>query len=114
VRQNTPGDAIFALDPHYLALPGEEYHSFRALADRSSMADDIKDSAVVSQVPALAEHWQAEHDELIGWASWTHQDFVHLARTTPARWVIVAPRQADGLACPYANTTVSVCRLPPR
>jgi len=36
VRHNTPADAYFALDPRYLAAPGEGYHSFRALAERSN------------------------------------------------------------------------------
>jgi hypothetical protein len=112
VRRNTPEDAVFALDPHYLELPGEEYHSFRALAERSSLADDVKDTAVVSQVPALAEHWRVEHDEQAGWDGWTAADFARLAQRTPARWVMVAPEQAAGLDCSYANAVVSVCRLP--
>ena len=44
IRQNTPTDAYFALDPEYLAAPGEDYHSFRALAERSQLADKIKDA----------------------------------------------------------------------
>ena len=47
-------DAFFALDPEYMAAPGEDYHSFRALAERSQLADNIKDTAVVTQVPELA------------------------------------------------------------
>jgi hypothetical protein len=43
IRQNTPTDAYFALDPEYMAAPGEDYHSFRALAERSQLADNIKD-----------------------------------------------------------------------
>src|SRR5262249_46526039 len=35
IRSNTPIDAYFAMDPHYLSAPGEDYHSFRALAERS-------------------------------------------------------------------------------
>ena len=38
IRQNTPTDAYFALDPEYMAAPGEDYHSFRALAERSQLA----------------------------------------------------------------------------
>ena len=53
IRTNTPTDAYFALDPRYLEAPGEDYHSFRALAERSQMADAIKDTAVVTQVPEL-------------------------------------------------------------
>ena len=41
------------MDPNYLAAPGEDYHSFRALAERSQLADAIKDTAVVTKVPEL-------------------------------------------------------------
>jgi hypothetical protein len=111
VRDNTPVDAVFALDPGYLALPGEDNHSFRALAERSSLADDLKDAAVVSQVPSLAETWLAQHQQQTGWSHWTRSEFVHLAQTSPVKWVLVAPAQARGLTCPYVNTAVSVCRL---
>ncbi len=52
IRQNTPVTAYFAVDPYYLAAPGEDYHSFRALAERSQLADALKDSSVVTQVPS--------------------------------------------------------------
>ena len=41
-------------------LPGEDYHSFRALAERSQMADAIKDTAVVTQVPDLGPDWERQ------------------------------------------------------
>src|SRR5262249_12813944 len=39
IHDNTSTDAFFALDPHYEKLPGEDYHGFRALAERSALAD---------------------------------------------------------------------------
>ncbi len=111
IRTSTPQDAVFAMDPHYLSLPGEDNHSFRALAERSSLVDDEKDAAVVTQVPALADRWLMQHDEQAGWRGWTQSDFDRLAQTTPVRWVIVSPAQARELRCPYANATVSVCEL---
>ncbi len=39
IRQNTPTDAYFALGANYMAAPGEDYHSFRALAERSMLTD---------------------------------------------------------------------------
>ncbi len=56
IRQNTPKDAYFALDPHYMAAPDEDYHSFRALAERSALADAIKDTAVITKVPELGQY----------------------------------------------------------
>lgn len=111
VKTHTPEDAVFALDPHYLGLPGEDNHSFRALAERSSLVDDAKDAAVVTQVPRLAEVWVTQHQLQAGWSTWGRAEFHRLAQTTPARWVLVSPSQSAGLACPYSNTAVSVCRI---
>jgi hypothetical protein len=69
IRQNTPTDAYFALDPEYMAAPGEDYHSFRALAERSQLADNIKDTAVVTQVPELGEVWARQVKAQKGWAA---------------------------------------------
>jgi hypothetical protein len=42
VRTNTPKDALFALDPDYISLPGEDAQTFRAIAERSALADYSK------------------------------------------------------------------------
>jgi len=42
ISRNTPVDGEFALDPHYMELPGEDYHGFRALAERSVLADGVR------------------------------------------------------------------------
>ena len=62
-----PQDAYFALDPQYMAAPGEDYHSFRALAERSQLADAIKDTSVVTKVPELAPAWQRQVQAQKGW-----------------------------------------------
>ena len=112
IRVNTPKDAVFALDPHYLSLPGEDHHGFRALAERSSLADDEKDAAVVTEVPQIAAVWLRQRELQGGWRSWTRSDFTRLAGETPVRWIVVAPRQASGLRCPYTSEEVDVCRIP--
>lgn len=111
VRTNTPESAVFALDPNYLEILGEDHHSFQSLAERSSLVDGMKDAAVVTQVPMLAAVWVQQMNEQAGWTSWSAADFMHLSATTPVSWVVVAPAQAKGLSCPYANGTVAVCRL---
>lgn len=111
IQANTPADAVFALDPLYLDLPGEDHHSFRALAKHSSLVDDQKDAAVAVEVPSLASVWVRQRESEKGWEAWKLPDFERLARTTPVRWVVVAPRQAFGLDCPYAQANVRVCRI---
>jgi hypothetical protein len=35
IRDHTPKDAVFALDPEYLLKSGVDRHGFRAMAERS-------------------------------------------------------------------------------
>jgi hypothetical protein len=112
VREHTAADAYFALDPQYLAAPGEGFHSFRALAERSQIADGIKDTAVVTQVPSLAAAW---HDQLAaqaGWANFELADFARLKTDFGVSWVVVSNRATPGLDCRWHNGTVAVCRVP--
>ena len=44
IRENTPVDAIFALDPSHKNIPGEDTEGFRALAQRSMLADPAVDA----------------------------------------------------------------------
>ena len=112
IRQNTPRDAYFALDPNYLAAPGEDYHSFRALAERSQLADGIKDAAVVVLVPALADEWNREVEAEAGWAQFKQGDFERLKNEFGVDWVLVNSSQHLGLDCRWRNRMLSVCRIP--
>ena len=60
IREHTPKDAIFALDPEYLLKTGVDLHGFRALAERSMLADQEKDSGAASVFPELAEPWKEQ------------------------------------------------------
>ena len=112
IRQNTPVDAYFALDPSYLAAPGEDYHCFRALAERSQLADVIKDTAVVTQVPELASRWTSEVDAQEGWSSFGHEDFERLKARFGVDWVLLAYPAPDRLTCAWHNDRLSICRIP--
>jgi len=112
IRQNTPTDAYFALNPEYLAAPGEDYHSFRALAERSQLADKIKDGSVVTQVPELGEVWERQLRAQKGWTRFQLADFERLKAEFGVNWVLVAYPQPAGLACQWHNDLLSVCRIP--
>jgi hypothetical protein len=112
IRQNTPIDAYFALDPNYLAAPGEDYHSFRALAERSQLADNIKDTAVVTQVPELGPVWARQVKAQKGWSRFQLADFERLKAEFGVNWVLVSYPQPAGLACSWHNDAVSVCQIP--
>jgi hypothetical protein len=111
-RDNTPENAVFALDPRYIVLPGEDQHGFRAIARRSVLSDYYKDSGVVSLFPQLAEEWQGEQMAQQGWPRFQLTDFQRLARRYPVSWVIVEGAAPPGMNCPYRNQAVSVCHIP--
>ena len=112
IRRNTPANAYFALDPEYMAAPGEDYHSFRALAERSMMADNIKDPAMVAQVPELAPAWARQVAAAKGWSRFQLADFERLKAEFGVSWVVVSYPQPAGLDCHWHNDTLAVCQLP--
>ncbi len=111
IRQNTPADAYFALDPRYLAAPGEDYHSFRALAERSQLADALKDAAVVTQVPELGVRWAQQVDAQANWDHFQFADFERLKAQFGVDWVVVSYPAPGYLACSWHNGAVAVCQV---
>ncbi|HEY1896238.1 MAG TPA: hypothetical protein VGG62_08210 [Terracidiphilus sp.] len=111
IRRNTPKDAYFALDPNYLALPGEDYHSFRALAERSQLADAIKDTAVVTQVPKLGPAWARQVDAQAGWDHFQFADFARLREQFGVDWALVSYPPPARLTCIWHNDLLSACRV---
>jgi hypothetical protein len=112
IRQNTPTDAYFALDPEYLAAPGEDYHSFRAMAERSQLADNIKDTSVATLVPELGEVWKQQAEAQKGWTHFQLADFERLKAEFGVDWVLVSFPQPVGLNCEWHNESLSVCQIP--
>ena len=111
VSRNTPVDSEFALDPRYMELPGEDYHGFRALAERSVLADEVKDAGMVARVPSLAPRWLREVEAQRGWRGFQRPDFLHLKAEFGVDWVVLQAPGVDGLSCPYRNSQVMVCRV---
>jgi hypothetical protein len=111
VSRNTPVDGQFAIDPHYMELPGEDYHGFRALAERSVLADAVKDAGMAARVPNLAPRWLREVDAQQGWSGFRRPDFLRLKAEFGVDWVVLQAPGGDGLPCPYRNAEVLVCRV---
>jgi hypothetical protein len=111
VRDNTPNNAIFALDPNYMNIPGEDEQGFRAIAGRSSIADAVKDSGAVSMFPVIADEWWRQVQAQSGWGHFQLQDFQRLQGEYGINWVVLQQPGRLGLACPYRNEAVLVCRL---
>jgi hypothetical protein len=112
IRYNTPKSAVFALDPGYMLRPGEDMQGFRAVAERSTLADAVKDSGAVSLFPGLADEWHAEVQSERGWQHFQLADFRRLSEHYPVTWFVVQSPARAGLVCRYRNQAVTVCQLP--
>ncbi len=112
IRANTPENAYFALDPYYLEAPGEDYHCFRALAERSELADGVKDTTVVTQVPELGPIWDKQVTAQEGWQRFRLADFERLKSEFGVDWVVTGYPQPAGLECAWHNDTLAVCKIP--
>lgn len=111
VRNNTPQDAYFALDPGYVERPGEDQHGFRAFAQRGMMADFFKDAGVVTLFPSVAERWQKETRARANWNNFTLADFLKLRDDYGVTWVVLEKPMHVPLPCPYQNERIAVCRI---
>ncbi|MEO6830131.1 MAG: DUF6798 domain-containing protein [Acidobacteriaceae bacterium] len=112
IRANTPQDAVFAIDPWYMNLPGEDLNGFRAIAQRSHLADASKDSGVVEMFPKIADDWQRQVQAQTGLNHFRLADFQRLKAEYGVSWVLLQQPDNVDLECPYQNRAVKVCRLP--
>lgn len=111
IRHHTPKNAVFALDPTYMASPEDDQHGFRAVAERSALADQVKDSGAVSLFPQLAQTWDEQVRAQTGWPRFQLRDFQRLARAYPVTWIVARRPPPAGLTCPYENRELAVCRI---
>jgi hypothetical protein len=112
IRQNTPREAIFAVDSRYFKEPDVDVHGFRAISERSALADYYKDGGVVAIFPKLADEWKQMTNATYGLNHFTAQDFRRLAHEYPVTWTVIhgpAPREMD---CPYQQNGYDVCKIP--
>lgn len=113
IRHNTPEDAVFAVDSHYLHQDGVDSHGFRAVSERSALADYYKDSGAASLFPRLAPEWKQMSDATTGLNGFTPADFQRLKQSYPeVSWTVIRGGAPAGLGCPYQHQGYSVCRIP--
>jgi hypothetical protein len=111
IQKNTPESALFALNPEHMHLPDEDNEGFRALAQRSMLADTSKDTGVVTMFPALADTWKQQVTAQQDWEDFQLADFRGLARNYGVSWVVLDTADSKGLECPYNRDSVQVCRI---
>ena len=112
VRRNTPKSAVFAVDSRYFKDDGTDVHGFRAVSERSGLADYYKDGGVVSLFPALAPEWKQMSDATYRLNHFKAADFDRLQHKYPVvSWTVVHGSAPAGLDCPYNQRGYVVCRL---
>jgi hypothetical protein len=94
-----------------MEIEGEDSNGFRAIAQRSMLADAAKDSGAVTMFPPMAEEWQRQVQAQNGWKNFQPQDFARLQATYGVNWVILQQPGLSDMDCPYQNQAVAVCRL---
>jgi hypothetical protein len=82
------------------------------LAERSQLADALKDTAVVTQVPDIGPVWERQVAAQEGWTHFQLADFERLKAEFGVNWVLVSYPQPAGLACEWHNDLLTVCRVP--
>ena len=113
VRNNTPQDAVFAVDSRYFMDPEADVHGFRAVAERSALADYFKDGGVVSLFPGLAGEWKQMSNATYGLNHFQAADFRRLkAEYSAVSWTVIKGAAPAGMQCPYQQRGYAVCQIP--
>jgi hypothetical protein len=113
VRNNTPQDAVFAVDSRYFMDPIADVHGFRAITERSALADYYKDGGVVSLFPALAPEWKQMSNATYGLNHFRSADFERLKSEYAAvSWTVIHGPAPAGMPCPYQQQGYAVCQIP--
>jgi hypothetical protein len=100
-------------------LPGEDEIGFRALAERSMLADLVKDKGACSMFPPLSVRWAEQIADQKNFRQLGTEDFERLRQKYGVSWVVLEQPTPDknisavtaGLECPYQNSAVRVCKL---
>jgi len=116
IRMHTPRNALFAMNPAFLALPGENEHGFRGLAERGQLAEAAKDRAVSRNIPGLAWAWRDQVHVQQGIDGFDLRRLEELRKRYGVTWLLLW-KKAEGseraaLDCPFENATIRVCRAP--
>jgi len=111
VREHTPKDALFALERDYINAPGEDAQCFRAIAERSVLADYSKDGGEASIAPRLTAEWAAGQRAQSNLSEETDAQRRVALQPLGVTWMVLDARAMTGFDCPYQNSDVKVCRL---
>lgn len=112
-RENTPQNAMFALDANYIMLPGEDAQSFRAIARRSVLPDFSKDGGESAITPRLADEWVAGFTAQLHLDQQTASELRQHLAPYGVNWVLLRSDSPAALDCPWHQDALKVCKLQP-
>lgn len=112
ISKNTPKDALFALDAHYITSSEEDAQSFRAIAERSMLPDYSKDGGEASITPKLTAAWITGERAQTGLSIESDAQRIAVLRPLGVTWVVLRGASGTSFSCAYRNDAVKVCRLP--
>ena len=113
VRDNTPQDAVFALDARYITRGhGEDAQCFRAIAQRSALPDYSKDGGEASISPWLTEAWTRGQTAQTDLEQRSDSSRATTIKPLGADWIVLERRSPTAWECPYSNAAVKVCKVP--
>lgn len=110
IRNNTPHDACFALDAHYIESPGEDAQNFRAIAERSSIPDYTKDGGIAAIDATLTLEWIAGETIQANLATLSDDQRRDRLARAHVQWLVLPGASFTTLDCPYQNDAMKVCR----
>ena len=110
INGNTPADAYFAADPNLQFRDGVDTQGFRAIAERSLLADD-KDQGIAALDPPLAGEWAAQRDAHVGLETMTDTERIRRLQPFGVTWLLLSAGSPTNFPCPYRNAVAKVCRM---
>jgi len=110
-HDNTPPNALFALDTKYVNEDGEDAQTFRPIALRSAVPDFSKDGGEAAITPSLAAQWLQGESAQTNLS--TENDAVRDQRLLPlgVTWMVLHAAAPTAHECPYNNGVIKVCSL---
>jgi len=111
VRAQTPRNALFALDAHYITDRGEDAQYFRAIARRSALADFSKDGGLAAIDPRLADSWARAEAAQTGLDTESDAQRIATLRPFGVSWIVLPAATTTHFTCPYHNLAAKVCML---
>jgi hypothetical protein len=108
---HTPRDAVFAIEPDYMKLHGEESYGMRALSMRSLLAEDEKDPGAATVFPSLAPLWLEQVHAQRGIENFGAGQFRQLHVRYGVSWVVLPSTVRVPLQCVYRNEAAEVCKV---